>query len=234
MGTMKNVDSILLPNEVVVYRGGFHWIIYKGGAILIFIALVFFIFAALNSTTTQSIQNSDSASVISPDSSSTNTAQTTANTTTAKKHSKKQKSSDSASTAAAPPADQSTTISSANNVFIKQVHSFAFALFIRAAFLFIVLGIVSILLNWWASSVALFIVTNKRIIMHHGIISRQSFEILLKKLESFDVDQPLFGRMLGYGTLKVRSAGSMERFPSLANPVEFRHQITIAADAAQV
>jgi len=230
---MKNIDGILLPNEIVVYRGCFHWIIYKSGAVLLFFALVLFIFA-LASSTTQSVQNSDSASIAAPDASSMSTAKTTSNATTVKKHSKKQKSGDSANSSVASLADQGATAIPVSNTLNKQVHSFAFALFMRGAFLFIFLGIAGILWNWWASSVALFVVTNKRIIMHQGIIGRKSFEILLKKLESFDVDQPLLGRLLGYGTLKVRSAGSMERFPSLANPSEFRHQITIAADAAQV
>ncbi|HEY1253276.1 MAG TPA: PH domain-containing protein [Terracidiphilus sp.] len=148
---MKNVDNILLPNEVVVYHGNLHWMIYKTGALLSLFALVLFYVA-----------------------------------------------------------------------------------FARGGFPFLIFGIVSILWSWWSSKVTIFLVTNKRVIMHQGIIRRQSFEILLKKLESFNVDQPLIGRLFGYGTLKVSSAGSFESFHTIANPVEFRRQISIAADTAQV
>src|ERR1035437_8893842 len=147
---MKDIDSILLPKEVVVYSGSLHWIIYTRSAMLLLFALVLFI-CALATSTTQSVPNRDNAS---PDASSISTAQTTSSATTVKKHSKKQKSNDSTNSSVAQLADQGVATTPVSNVLNKQIHSFAYAFFMRGAFLFILLGLANILWNWWACSVA--------------------------------------------------------------------------------
>lgn len=66
-------------------------------------------------------------------------------------------------------------------------------------------------------------VTNKRIIIKTGIISRKTFEMNLNKIETVNVDQSIFGRMFGFGTITViGTGGTREEFPDIAKPTEFR------------
>ncbi|HKN87061.1 MAG TPA: PH domain-containing protein [Nitrospiraceae bacterium] len=68
-----------------------------------------------------------------------------------------------------------------------------------------------------------FAVTNKRIIMKTGWISRQVLELNLHKIESVNVDQSLLGRLLGYGTITViGTGGTRETFDRIAHPLAFR------------
>ena len=68
-----------------------------------------------------------------------------------------------------------------------------------------------------------FAITNRRVIIKTGLVSRKTFEMNLSKIESVNVDQGIFGRMLGYGTIRiVGSGGTSEVFPNIKNPLEFR------------
>ena len=75
-----------------------------------------------------------------------------------------------------------------------------------------------------------FAVTNKRVIIKVGLISRRSLEILLNKVEAITVDQGLWGRIFGYGTIVIiGTGGTTEPFQLIADPLEFRRQSQIAA-----
>ena len=68
-----------------------------------------------------------------------------------------------------------------------------------------------------------FVITNKRVIIKVGLISRRTIEMNHNKIESVGVDQGILGRILGYGTIKVvGSGGTKEIFPSISKPLEFR------------
>ena len=68
-----------------------------------------------------------------------------------------------------------------------------------------------------------FAITNRRVIIKTGLISRKTFEMNLSKIESVNIDQTILGRILGYGTIIiVGSGGTREIFPSIKNPLEFR------------
>jgi uncharacterized membrane protein YdbT with pleckstrin-like domain len=70
-----------------------------------------------------------------------------------------------------------------------------------------------------------FAITNKRIIVKTGLISRKTLEMNLNKIESVNVDQSILGRMLGYGTITIiGTGGTREEFPSISNPIEFRNK----------
>ena len=50
--------------------------------------------------------------------------------------------------------------------------------------------------------------------------------MLLNKVESIEVSEPAFGRMLGYGTIVViGTGGTPEPFQKVAHPLEFRSQV---------
>jgi len=69
-------------------------------------------------------------------------------------------------------------------------------------------------------------VTNKRILIKTGLLSRNTFELLLSKVESIGVQEGLMGRMLEYGSVVVRgTGGTPEPFSTIAHPLEFRRQV---------
>ncbi len=71
-----------------------------------------------------------------------------------------------------------------------------------------------------------FALTNRRIIAKKGIIRQHSMEILLDKVESITISQPLDGRIFGFGTVTViGSGGTQELFKSISNPMELRKQV---------
>jgi uncharacterized membrane protein YdbT with pleckstrin-like domain len=71
-----------------------------------------------------------------------------------------------------------------------------------------------------------FVITNKRIIIKSGIIRRASYELRLDVLESIQIYQGIFGRMLNYGTILVHGVGaSRQSVMWIESPLEFRQHI---------
>lgn len=68
-----------------------------------------------------------------------------------------------------------------------------------------------------------FVITNKRVIMKTGVISRNIFEMTSAHIESINVDQTIMGRIFGFGTvIIVGSGGTKESFDNIAHPIRFR------------
>ena len=77
-------------------------------------------------------------------------------------------------------------------------------------------------------------VTSKRVIAKFGVIRRHSIELNLSKVESFQVEQGLSGRMFGYGTITVNGTGGVRTpIKSIDQPLEFRRHAVATVDAAQ-
>lgn len=69
-------------------------------------------------------------------------------------------------------------------------------------------------------------VSNRRVLIKTGFISRKTTEVILSKVESVGVDESTFGRMLGYGDVIVRgTGGTTESFSRIANPEELSRQV---------
>lgn len=69
-------------------------------------------------------------------------------------------------------------------------------------------------------------VTNKRVVIKTGILTRRTYEILLSKVESIHVEEGLLGRMLGYGSVIVRGiGGTPEPFRRITRPLDLRRQV---------
>jgi len=78
------------------------------------------------------------------------------------------------------------------------------------------------------------VVTTKRVIAKVGLVSRSTIELNHSKVESFTVDQSVFGRLLGYGTLVVHgTGGSKTTIPSIDAPLEFRRNAMEMVDVSQ-
>jgi len=75
-------------------------------------------------------------------------------------------------------------------------------------------------------------VTDKRIIAKTGLVSRNTVEMFLDKVESLNVDPSVGGRVLDYGTVTVRGTGeTVEPIRAISNPLLLRKQFMAAADA---
>jgi uncharacterized membrane protein YdbT with pleckstrin-like domain len=87
-------------------------------------------------------------------------------------------------------------------------------------------GILSLAGAWlrqWSSE---FAVTNRRVIVKVGFISRRTIEINMSKVESVEVNQDIFARMFGYGTIVViGTGGTKEPFDLIADPLAFRRAV---------
>jgi uncharacterized membrane protein YdbT with pleckstrin-like domain len=71
-----------------------------------------------------------------------------------------------------------------------------------------------------------FAVTDKRVLARMGIVQRQSLETLLSKIEGLGVEQDLWGRLLGYGTITLTgTGGTRESIAAIPRPLEFRRQV---------
>lgn len=89
-----------------------------------------------------------------------------------------------------------------------------------------VLGLLVFLRAWLIRKTTEVVVTNRRIIFKRGVIARHTEEMNITKVETVDVDQSLWGRILGYGTLVVRgTGGGWEPLRRLASPLAVRNAI---------
>jgi hypothetical protein len=76
-----------------------------------------------------------------------------------------------------------------------------------------------------------FVITNRRIVMKTGWLSWRSFELLLSKVESIQVEQHFIDGMLGSGVVVIHgTGGSSETFRSIRNAVKFREVATEAIE----
>ncbi len=78
-------------------------------------------------------------------------------------------------------------------------------------------------------------VTSNRVIAKLGVIKRDTLELNLTKVESLQVQQGIFGRLLDFGTVIVRGTGGTPTpIPSISKPLEFRRVALQAIDAGPI
>lgn len=92
-----------------------------------------------------------------------------------------------------------------------------------AGFVTLCIALLSALFSYIAYQTSEFGITNRRILMKIGFISRLSLEILLQKVESIQVYQTIPGRLLNYGSIIISgTGGSKDPFPNIPDPLTFR------------
>ena len=70
-------------------------------------------------------------------------------------------------------------------------------------------------------------VTNRRVVYKEGFIKRHTIEMNMDKVESVDVDQTIFGRLLNYGDVTVHGTGEgWETLHNIGAPLELRNHVT--------
>ncbi len=134
-------------------------------------------------------------------------------------------------------------------IFATRFSKKIFAKPVLAAVVFLVAAIVFMKIDWeyskygfWCSLVlallallppfskyflSQYVLTNKRIMIRHGFIARQSYEMLLNKVESIQVDQTLADRIIwGSGTLIITgTGGTKESFPNVGGAITFQKHL---------
>jgi uncharacterized membrane protein YdbT with pleckstrin-like domain len=77
------------------------------------------------------------------------------------------------------------------------------------------------------------VLTDRRIIMKRGLVSRDTVEMNLSKVESLHVNQGLMGRILDYGDVTVVGTGaSLEPLRGISKPLELRKKLGRVAEVA--
>jgi uncharacterized membrane protein YdbT with pleckstrin-like domain len=113
---------------------------------------------------------------------------------------------------------QSNLTSGENVVYEAKFHWIIFVS-LRAIFTLWIAPII----DWFTSE---FAVTNKRIMIKVGLISRRTLEMNLAKVESVNVDQSILGRILGYGNITIiGTGGTREPFYRISRPLDFRKAV---------
>jgi uncharacterized membrane protein YdbT with pleckstrin-like domain len=73
------------------------------------------------------------------------------------------------------------------------------------------------------------VITDRRLINKTGLIARRARELELDGVESVEVEQSVWGRLLGYGTIEVHGTGDDIWIARLiADPVAFRRELSAA------
>jgi uncharacterized membrane protein YdbT with pleckstrin-like domain len=68
--------------------------------------------------------------------------------------------------------------------------------------------------------------TNKRVILKKGIISRQTDEMKLRSIETVEIRQGIFGRIFGFGTVRVTGRGTSDlSFNNIDDPMRVKREI---------
>lgn len=92
-----------------------------------------------------------------------------------------------------------------------------------AGFIVLLIALGSALISYITYQTSEYGITNRRILMKIGFISRLSLEILLQKVESIQVYQTVPGRIFNYGSIIISgTGGSKDPFPNIPDPLTFR------------
>lgn len=95
-------------------------------------------------------------------------------------------------------------------------------------------GLIGLLAAWVSYRKSEITLTNKRLIFRAGFFSKIAGELPLENIEVILIFEPLFGRILGYGTVAVRSVGGAS-FPLryIGAPQQFHSKLQQAVTVAK-
>ena len=77
-------------------------------------------------------------------------------------------------------------------------------------------------------------ITNRRVIAKSGFISRNTFEIMLNRVEGANIDQTIWGRILNFGSIFVHgTGGGITPIDHIADPLNFKKNLMIWVEKNQ-
>jgi uncharacterized membrane protein YdbT with pleckstrin-like domain len=92
--------------------------------------------------------------------------------------------------------------------------------------LIVLLRFVWVIMEWWVETI---VVTDKRFVMTRGIFTTKVLMMPISKVTDLTYERPFIGRILGYGTIVVESAGQIQALNNieyLPKPEEFYDSIS--------
>ena len=98
--------------------------------------------------------------------------------------------------------------------------------FVQTFFLFAPIAAIAAAVGFYRLRFTEFVLTNQRLSIKTGVVSRRTLEILLNKIEGVEVQQGILGRILGFGKLVFSGVGGThERFIGVREPQAFRRLV---------
>lgn len=94
-----------------------------------------------------------------------------------------------------------------------------------AGLLILFFGIVSLLSRILIKVGSSYAVTNKRVVLKTGVISRRTVDLVLAKCEGLHIKQSVLGRIFNFGTITVTTGGASSSYPYIADPLALRKEI---------
>ncbi len=103
-------------------------------------------------------------------------------------------------------------------------HNYSFAAILGG--LFALCGVVMCLRALLFFTTSEYAVTDRRVVMKMGWLSRDAVEIFLQRVEALNVSQSVLGRILNYGTvIVIGTGGTSDYYPSVPRPMEFHRTV---------
>lgn len=88
---------------------------------------------------------------------------------------------------------------------------------------------IPMMIRKWTTEIG---VTSHRFVEKKGLIALNTSEVALPNIEGVKVEQGIWGRLLGYGHLRIEGTGvDAVEIPDIANPVAFRAALETAKSA---
>lgn len=87
------------------------------------------------------------------------------------------------------------------------------------------IGVVSLLSRILIKIGSSYAVTNKRVVLKTGVISRRAVDLVLAKCEGLHIKQSVLGRIFNFGTITVTTGGVSSSYPYIADPMAFKREI---------
>lgn len=96
----------------------------------------------------------------------------------------------------------------------------------------LIFGVFHLMTRYFHKWTTVIAVTDMRVVYKTGMISRDSHEIALDKIEEILLHQSFFGRIFNYGRITIRGTGIAKiELPVLAEPIKIRREIETAISA---
>jgi uncharacterized membrane protein YdbT with pleckstrin-like domain len=93
----------------------------------------------------------------------------------------------------------------------------------------VVIGLVLLVIAYIRYQTTELAITNKRVVVKTGLISRKIIEINIAKVESVEVAQSVLGRLFNFGSLSISGTGfNQAPIPNISDPMDFRKALTQA------
>jgi uncharacterized membrane protein YdbT with pleckstrin-like domain len=101
-----------------------------------------------------------------------------------------------------------------------------FAVVVDVGVVIVLIGLLVGIWLWLERATTEIAVTDRRVILKTGLVSRRTVEINLTRVESVDVRQSIAGRMLNFGDVIIRGTGAgVEPLHMIEAPLEFRRRV---------